>query len=96
VKKVDPASLPIVQGVLELLHQELGSEFIATFEGFGWHCISNNFDGLFDVAHQDLFKGVRTIFPEQRFTFGFIGDKGFELLRDKNLLHGKRVITVKT
>lgn len=92
---LDPSSLPVVRGVLELLFEELKSEFIATYDGFGWHCLSNNFDGLFDPDFQELFKGIRRAFPEQRFTFAFIGNEGFETLRNKSTLHGKKVVSVK-
>ena len=91
----DPRSLPLVKEVLSFLWTELHSEFIATFDGWGWHLITNNFEGLHNPEFESLFRGVREQFPEFRFSFGFIGQKGFDIIATQGVLHGKKVVTVK-
>ena len=92
---LDPKSIPVVREVVAFLCSELDSEFIATFDGWGWHLITNNFDGLHNPDFEYLFRGLRYEFPEFRFSFGFIGQKGFDIIVNQSLLHGKKVITVR-
>jgi hypothetical protein len=92
---LDPKSLPVVKEVLKFLWEELRTEFIGTYDGWGWHLMTSNFEGLHNPEFEDLFRGVREQFPEFRFTFGFIGQKGFDLVASQSTLHGKKVISVK-
>jgi len=92
---LDPKSLPVVKEVLKFLLVELQSEFIATYDGWGWHLLTTNFEGLHNPEFELLFKGVREQFPEFRFSFAFIGRKGFDIIATQSTLHGKKVISVK-
>ena len=92
---LDPTSLTTVRGVLEFLLEELESNFVATYDGWGWHLLTDNFSGLFNQDFQDLFCGIRNEFPELRVTFGFIGKAGFDNLKNNSVLHDKKVFSVK-
>lgn len=94
-KHLDPRTLPVVKEVLQFLLVELQSEFIATYDGFGWHLLTTNFEGLHNPEFEGLFRGVKEQFPELRLSFAFIGQKGFDLIVNKSTLHDKKVISVK-
>lgn len=80
---------------MHFLSVELNSDFIATFDGWGWCFLTTNFDGLHNPDFEDLFRGVREQFPELRPSFSFIGQPGFDIIFKQSVLHGKKVVTVK-
>lgn len=94
-KPVNPSDLPVVKEVIAFLAEELKSDFAATYDGFGWRVLCDDFDGLYNPIHEHYFAGVRQEFPELRVTFGFIGKQGFDDLYYKNTLHNQKHLTVK-